>query len=96
MAFNNIGALWKKEGQKGTFLSGTIEINGEKHKILVFKNDRKKMDKHPDYQIVQASDEPRSPQSPPATQVQQFTPPAPPVIQQQQDTSEVNTSDIPF
>ena len=48
----DIGALWKKTSQKGKeFFSGVITINGEKHQIVIFPNDYKKEDKHPDYKI---------------------------------------------
>lgn len=48
----SIGALWKKESSKGTtFLSGELEIEGKKHRIVVFKNTYKEQEKHPDYRI---------------------------------------------
>jgi len=51
-----IGALWEKISKKGTkYHSGLIEINGQKHKILMFKNNKKK-DTHPDYNIHLAED----------------------------------------
>ena len=48
---NSIGALWLKKGKNGTFMSGVVEIDGIKTEIVVFKNDYKKEDKHPDYKI---------------------------------------------
>lgn len=48
----NIGALWKKEKNGKTFLSGTIEIGAIKVKVCVFKNDRKDKETSPDYRIV--------------------------------------------
>lgn len=48
----NIGALWLKESRNGNkFMSGVVEIDGVKHDIVVFKNNYKKEDKHPDYRI---------------------------------------------
>lgn len=47
----SIGALWEKKSGKGTWFSGSIETNGEKIQIVVFKNDYKKEEKHPDYKI---------------------------------------------
>lgn len=47
----SIGALWEKQSKKGTWFSGQIEIEGEKIPIVVFKNDYKKEDKHPDWKI---------------------------------------------
>jgi len=54
MADNNdkIGALWLKEDKNGKkYMSGEIELNGEKVNILIFKNKYKKKDSHPDYII---------------------------------------------
>jgi hypothetical protein len=48
----SIGALWEKNSSKGLkFFSGQIEVNEEKIQIVVFKNDYKKEDKHPDWKI---------------------------------------------
>lgn len=48
----SIGALWIKESAKGKFLSGVVEVNGEKLNIVVFKNTFKKEgEKSPDYRI---------------------------------------------
>jgi len=51
---DQIGAMWIKEGQRGKYMSGVIEINGEKINIVVFKNGYKKEDKHPDYRILKS------------------------------------------
>lgn len=48
-----LGALWAKKTTK-QFLSGNIEINGEKINIVVFRNDNKKDDRQPDYYILKA------------------------------------------
>lgn len=49
---NNIGALWLNESKKGAkYMSGMVEVNGVKQKIVVFKNKYKEEDKHPDYRI---------------------------------------------
>lgn len=47
----DIGALWINEGEKGKFLAGKITIDGVTTSIIVFKNDYKKADNHPDYRI---------------------------------------------
>lgn len=57
MALKKVGALWKKEGKKGTFLSGEIEIGKGKVHILVFKNQDKESDNQPDYRIMLAEDD---------------------------------------
>lgn len=52
MANNSIGALWRNESKKGTeYFSGNIEIDGQKHKIVVFWNDYKEGDRQPDLKI---------------------------------------------
>ena len=55
MSDRNIGALWVKQSQKGTeFMSGNIEVGDEIIKLVVFKNNYKKTDKHPDYLIYES------------------------------------------
>ena len=56
-----IGALWSRQSQTSQqkYLAGTIEITddfGEKktQKVVVFKNNRKDTDRHPDYNIYKA------------------------------------------
>ena len=58
MALKRIGALWLKEREDGSkFMAGEIEIDEQKYSIMVFKNTRKKEDKHPDYNIAIVTDE---------------------------------------
>lgn len=47
-----IGAAWMKTGEKGKFLSGQVEIGGAKYTLMIFPNDRKQTDRHPDYIIM--------------------------------------------
>lgn len=48
-----IGALWLKTSPKGEkYMSGQIELNGEKIRLAVFKNSKKELEKHPDYNIL--------------------------------------------
>lgn len=54
----SIGALWFQKGKKMNYMSGQIEIEGELHKIVVFKNDYKKEDKQPDYRIYLKAEKP--------------------------------------
>lgn len=67
MSDNNLkrlSGLWLKEGKKGKFMTGNlnseamdwIENNGPCN-LLVFKNDRKESDKHPDYYLFAAPKE---------------------------------------
>jgi len=57
MALESIRALWLKEGKKGKFMSGEIEVSGEKLRVMVFKNDKGDNDKRPDYRIMMAVDD---------------------------------------
>lgn len=46
---NEIGALWEKEGRRGTYMTGSI--NGQP--VVVFRNDRKKAgSKAPDWRVL--------------------------------------------
>ena len=48
----SIGALWLNESKDGKkYFSGIVTIGGDTHKIVVFKNNYKEEDKHPDYKI---------------------------------------------
>ena len=48
----DIGALWLNKSKAGNdYLSGNIEIDGTKHKIVIFANSYKEQEKHPDYKI---------------------------------------------
>lgn len=52
---DNIGALWLKTSKDGKkYMSGMVEIAGFKINIVVFKNNNKKEDRHPDYNILQS------------------------------------------
>ena len=47
-----IGTFWLNESAKGKYFSGKVEEAIQPgQKILVFRNDYKKEDKHPDYNI---------------------------------------------
>lgn len=46
-----VGALWVKEGSKGKFFSGEIELNGVKTHILIFRNEKGGVDRRPDYRV---------------------------------------------
>ena len=49
---NKIGALWINEKNGKKYMSGSVEINGQAIRIVVFKNNYKEQDKHPDYNIM--------------------------------------------
>lgn len=82
-----LGALWKKTSQKGEVLmSGEIEINGVKTKIVVFKNSHKEQEKQPDYNILLSEERGQRP----ATQEQVTEP------KQGSGEQEIRIEDIPF
>lgn len=62
MALESVGAFWKKEKNGKTFYSGQIEMEKAqivdgKIQILLYKNDYKEEDKHPDLKIFQIQDD---------------------------------------
>lgn len=51
----SMGCLWLKTSKDGKkYMSGTVCVNGVKINIVVFKNNNKKEDRHPDYNILQS------------------------------------------
>lgn len=57
---DSIGAMWLKTSKAGNkFMSGVVEVDGVKTKIVVFKNDRKENEKQPDYKIYLSEDKKR-------------------------------------
>jgi len=54
-----LGALWERTSKKGeTYFSGVFELNDqERINIVIFKNNYKEEEKHPDYNIFRS--EPR-------------------------------------
>ena len=64
----SIGALWIKTSKNGNkYMSGEVEINGQKHKITVFKNNYKEKETHPDYKIMPQTEMGSSPKQYPQT-----------------------------
>ncbi len=49
-----IGVLWVKNSPKGQYMTGSIEVNGEKIALVCFLNSNKKEAKHPDWRIMKA------------------------------------------
>jgi len=45
-----IGCFWNKQGNNGDYMSGELVLNGEKHRIVAFKRD-KRNEKEPDWDI---------------------------------------------
>jgi hypothetical protein len=58
-----ICGLWANEGRNGEYLSGTL--GGAR--LFVFRNRRKRSDKHPDYVVCMASNAKREHRDQPAS-----------------------------
>lgn len=57
MKNEKIGALWLNNSKaENKYLQGTIDTEQGKIKIIIFKNNKKKEDKHPDYVIFKSED----------------------------------------
>ncbi len=83
-----IGALWLKTTPRGEkYMSGQIELNGEKIRFAVFKNTKKELEKQPDYNIL-LSGQQNQPQSPPSQPQSLSGSPGP--------EREIRIEDIPF
>ena len=70
MESKSIGALWKPktDNTNAPLAKGTIEVNGEKIKIVIWKAREKKTEKHPDYNITLDNSEWKQVESVPAKQ----------------------------
>lgn len=54
MALKPVGALWTKDGKKGKFLSGTLDLGVlGKATIMIFPNEKKE-NNQPDYRMYLA------------------------------------------
>lgn len=58
---NELGVLWEKQSARGTYFTGSLEIDGEKTKVVVFKNGNKKNDKAPDWRILKSQPKEQAP-----------------------------------
>lgn len=86
MALEKFGALWKGKPNSKAVLSGKLE---DGRRILIFKNEDKKTEKHPDYRLVVDTGDaaPIKPQDEPPKQ--RTAGPIP-------DDFQVNDDDVPF
>jgi hypothetical protein len=55
-----MGAFWTKDGSKGKYLSGTVEVgegdNKEKIQVVMFPNQYKETDRQPDYILYKSKE----------------------------------------
>lgn len=49
-----LGALWRKEGPSGPFMTGSVQVEGVKVDIVVFPNGFKEKDNQPDFRILKS------------------------------------------
>ena len=47
----DIGALWIQTGQYGEYWTGTIDMDGVKQRVIVYKNKYKSKENQPDLRI---------------------------------------------
>ena len=62
MGNKDIGALWIQTGKNGEYWTGTIEINGTKQNVVVFKNTYKNKDTQPDFKVYEKKQQEESKQ----------------------------------
>mgnify|MGYP001265588213 FL=1 len=77
-----IGALWKREGQKQRYLSGKMTVDGKVVNVVIFVNKFKEKDNQPDFRVYE--DRPReegSSQNPKPSSKQEMDEDLPAVLQ---------------
>jgi uncharacterized protein (DUF736 family) len=52
---NELGVLWAKTSARGDYMTGSLEIDGVKQPIVVFRNGNKRNEKSPDFRILKAT-----------------------------------------
>jgi|TARA_R110000824_G_scaffold204158_1_gene388838 hypothetical protein len=57
-AERDIGAFWTQEGKKGKYLTGYVEIEGKKIRVVMFPNRHKINEKAPDYKLYISKEKP--------------------------------------
>lgn len=51
---DELGALWVKNGARGDYMTGTLDVNGEKVRIVAFREGNKRNEKAPDWRIYKS------------------------------------------
>lgn len=52
---DKIGALWARQTRDhADYFKGSIEIGGQKHEVVVFRNGFKDSERHPDYIVYRS------------------------------------------
>lgn len=51
---NELGALWKKTGAKGEYLTGTIEVNGQKINVVCFATNNDPGSNRPAWRVLKS------------------------------------------
>ena len=55
-----MGAFWTQDGKKGKYLTGYVEVDEKKIRVVVFPNRHKINEKAPDYKLYISKDKPSS------------------------------------
>ncbi len=105
----NVCGLWIKPSKKdpnkkymsGLDIKAIQALDPDKWRLMIFKNERKRNDKDPDYQVVAMPNDPKFQKKPaaPMPQRQQPQPPrnyAPPTTQTYKDDPGPGEDDLPF
>lgn len=50
-----LGAMWNKSGSNGPYMSGEVEVNGVKVRVVAFVNTYKDDDKKPDWILYKST-----------------------------------------
>ena len=61
MSLKNVGVLWKNTSKENKeYLSGTLDLGAfGQSRIMIFQNENKKEENHPDFRVSLATDEPK-------------------------------------
>jgi uncharacterized protein (DUF736 family) len=52
---DKIGALWMKTTRDNAeYYKGSIEIGGQRHEVVIFRNGYKEQEKHPDFIVYRS------------------------------------------
>jgi len=90
---NSIGGLWKNISKNNNeYMAGSVEIDGKTTKLIIFKNDYKKEDKHPDFKIFVRTPVGEQTENQAAAEVQTVVEPQPVEAEAEDEKSD----DLPF
>jgi hypothetical protein len=88
---DKIGALWEKDSARGPYMSGEVEIDGVKTRLVVFRNSYKEKDTQPDWNIMKSK-----PREGGDRQPAQQSSPQQPQTNSYHPVADVDDSSVPF